>query len=122
MKPFTTLRRDNIVVIWRNSHTQLSTVQDEDVNKVFTVVSIEYDGRKHNKYISSIFLRSKSGREVRATIDEIARCNPNFEPEGEYLVCLGCGSTMTDSDCKIIKHLNNMKACPSCGVLEPTVS
>lgn len=122
MKPFTTLQRNNIVIVWRKTQSQLSSVQDRDIGKVFIVQNVEYDGRRHNQYICNVLLRNKEGREIRACVDEIARCNPNFEPEGEYVVCIGCGATIADIDLKTIKHLNNVKSCPSCGTLEPTSS
>jgi hypothetical protein len=122
MKPYTTLKRDDVVVVWRRAESQLSNVSAGDIGKMFTVKVVEYDGRHHNKYISSIFLRGKDGKEIRACIDELARCNPNFEPEGEYIVCIGCGAAVADIDLKIVKHLDNIKSCPACGILEPTSS
>jgi hypothetical protein len=122
MKPFTTLKRNDKVVIWRNTHSQLSTVEKQDIGKVFTISGVEYDGRRHNKYISYVYLIGRKHREVRATVDELAQCNPNFEPEGEYIVCVGCGATMPEDNLKIIKQLDNVQACPSCGILEPTFS
>jgi len=122
MKPYTTLRRDDVVVIWRKTQSHLSNVTSADIGKIFTVTSIEHDGRRHNKYIANIRLCNKQGREIHACIDEVARCNPNFEPEGKYIVCVGCGATITDIELKNTKHLDGIKSCPSCGILEPTSS
>ena len=122
MTPYTTLRRHDTVVVYKKTQTQISSVTEDDIGKVFQVQSIELDGRRHNKYIATVYLRNKTGHEVRACIDELARCNPNFEPEGEYIVCVGCGATITDIDLKTIKYLDGIKSCPSCGILEPTVS
>lgn len=122
MKPYTTLKRNDIVVIHRKTQSQLSNVTENDIGKMFTVITIEHDGRRHNQYIASVYLRSKSGHEIRACIDEMAKCNPNFEPEGEYIVCVGCGATVTDTDLRTIKYLDGVKSCPSCGILDPTSS
>lgn len=122
MKPFTTLKRDVVVAVWRKTHSLLSGVETKDIGKVFMVTGIDYDGRRHNKYISYVYLRSKDGREIRACVDELAQCNPNYEPEGEYMVCVGCGATVACAQWKIIKHLGDVQACPSCGILEPTSS
>ena len=122
MKQFCTLHKDTKVVVYRKTHTELSTIVKADVGRMFTVTNIEHAGRKHNKFVAYVYLRGSGGEERRACVDELARCNPNFEPEGEYIVCVGCGATMSDSDLKSLKGLPNIKTCPSCGMLEPTVS
>ena len=122
MKPFTTLKRNNEVIVWRKTQSNLSTVVAKDVGKVFTVTSFEYGGRRHNKFISFVYLMDKTGRKVCACVDELSRCNPNFEPDGKFLVCVGCGALVTETELKPVKHLEGESSCPSCGILDPTSS
>lgn len=121
MKPFTTLKRDMKVIVYRKTSSSLSTVEQCDIDKMFTITGFDWEGRRHNYYISYVYLKTK-GREIRASINEIAGCNPNFEPEGNFIICVGCGATVTDSDLKRLPRLNGIVACPSCGMLEPTSS
>jgi len=122
MKPYSTLKMGNNVVVYQKSQSQLSTVSASDVGKMFKVINIDYSGRAHNKYISSIYLRNNAGREIRACIDELARCNANYEPEGEFLVCVGCGSTFSEIDLIEVSFTSDVKSCPVCGMLAPTIS
>ena len=122
MKQYCTLKKDTKVIVYRKTQTELSTVTKEDVGKMFTVANTEHAGRKHNRFIAYVYLRGVKGAERRASVDELARCNPNFEPEGEYIVCVGCGATMSDSDLGVLKGMPEISVCPSCGMLEPTVS
>lgn len=121
MKPLISIKPGTKVVIKCKAHTNLSQVADKDVGKMFTVKSVDMDGRKHNRYVSGIVLENKKGRKIRASIDELSLCNPNYEPEGEFLVCVGCGATIAESALNKMRNIGVM-ACPKCKMLEPTES
>lgn len=122
MKTLCTLKAGMKVTVWRKTHSEFSTITDIQIGKMFTVKHIEEAGRKHNRYVAFVTLVGAKGKECRACLDELARCNPNFEPEGEFIVCVGCGATVADSDLRGVKDMPELTACPSCGMINPTVS
>ena len=122
MNPYTTLKKGTKVVVHRKSYTEHSGLKTEDVGKIFTVHAWETQGRRHNRYISQVYLKSSKHGDRTATVGEIALCNPNYEPEGEFIVCVGCGATVAETHLKTMKQLANVRSCPSCGMLDPTVS
>lgn len=120
--PYTTISKDLKVTIVRKSHYEYSNVQPKHIGKSFLVTGVDYGGRTHNRYICCVYLSSKIHGDIRATIDEIALLNPNLEPDGEFVVCVGCGASMAESELKVLKYLGNIKACLACGMLEPDKS
>ena len=121
MKPYTTLKKGMQVTVVRKTHTNLSQITDKQIGNRYTIMNFDYDGRQHNKYIAYVYLRDKDGLDIRAAIDELATMNPNFEPTGEFIVCVGCGATVQESNLKILKSIE-LKACPKCNMLKPTES
>ncbi|MCI0559895.1 MAG: hypothetical protein MN733_15500 [Nitrososphaera sp.] len=97
-----------------NSHSSIPTNM---VNTIFTVEDFTFDGRKHNRYISSVILRAKDGNKYAAVVDQLSTLNPNFEPAGELITCTSCGGTCKESDLKIVKGIDE-KACPFCNTLD----
>jgi hypothetical protein len=122
MTPFVSIKKGMHVIVNNKSHIELSTVTKADIGKIFSIVRYDICGRRHNKYISTLHLSDKSGRQIRACIDELSLCSPNFEPEGNFIVCISCGAHIAESDLVNIKQLGNIKSCPACGVLEPDKS
>ena len=121
-RPFTTLTNGQRVTVIRKTHSEYSSVCPKHIGKLFTIIGIDWSGRAHNNYISSIIIQNSKDGDIRAVVDELSLLNPNFEPEGNFVVCICCGATMNEQDLKIINHLGGITACPSCGVLEPTQS
>lgn len=122
MNPYTTLEKGVRVVVHRKAYSELSTIRMDDVGKTFEVSGWNCEGRHHNRYISSVYLKSKLHGDRRAIVGELSLCNPNYEPEGEFLVCVGCGATVAEPHLKTLKMLANKRTCPSCGMMDPTVS
>jgi hypothetical protein len=120
--PFTTLVEGQKVAIVRKVHSEYSNVCKDHFNKIFTVRAFDYGGRAHNRYICAVYLIHPKFGQVSTTLDELALLNPNGEPEGEFVVCVGCGASMASSELKVLQHLRNITACPSCGILEPQES
>lgn len=117
--PFSTIVQGLKVVIIRKVWSDNSGIRSEHIGHVFTVRSFDYGGRTHNKYISSIIVHSPKFGNLCAVIDELSLLNPNCEPEGEFTVCVGCGASMAECDMPVMHHIRGMRACPSCGILEP---
>jgi len=109
------------VAIIRKVYSEYSSIKSSDIGKIFTITSIDFGGRLHNKYICVVYIKNKE-KEHRVTVEEIGLLNPNCEPEGEFVVCTSCGVTYPTTELKIIKHLGNIPACPACGILEPSQS
>jgi hypothetical protein len=122
-RPFTTVVEGLKVAVVRKVHSEYSNVVLKDHSKkIFTIKGFDYGGRTHNQYICAIYIYHPSCGQISAVLDELALLNPNGEPEGEFVVCVGCGASMAECDMKVLQHLRGIKACPSCGVLEPQES
>ena len=119
MNLYTTLAKQMRVGISKNVANMNSNVTDGHIGKIYTITGWDTNGREHNKYISCVHLQDADGNRVRAVVSELATLNPHYEPEGNFLVCVGCGATISELDLKMNKHLRNIKSCPACGMLEP---
>ena len=121
MNPYVTLKQGDVVVIARKCCCDFSNLKERDVGKVATIQSWEWSGRRHNKYISAISLSDKYGSGFRVCIHEISTLNPNFEPEADFVICVGCGATFSEKELMKINSFNTT-GCPSCGMLDPKES
>lgn len=119
MNPFTTLKAGMSVGVCRKVASNQSRIREQDIGRVFKVTGWDCLGRQHNRYIACVYLDDGKGYKTRAVIPELATINPNFEPEGEFVVCVGCGATVSEDNLRTRPRLRNIKACPACGMLEP---
>lgn len=121
MNPYVNIEiGSNVIVTKRVLHSK-SNVPLDMIGKMFAVQELEYDGRQHNKYVSCIYIRDKKGNQYKAIVDQLASVNPNYEPEGDIIVCTACGATMYDEDLKTVRGLDE-RACPNCGTINCTES
>jgi len=119
MPPKNTLKPGCKVVVTRVVKHGLTSVTEKDVGKHFTVKGVDLDGRSHNRYIASVTLVRKDGYSVRAIVDQLASCTPNFEPGEDYIVCLGCGATFSRDKIQNVRRFGKQQgACPFCGTLD----
>ncbi len=119
MTPYTTLVKGMRVGMCRKVSCVNSNLSEKSMGKVFIVTGWDTAGRKHNRYISMVFLEDTKRNRFQASIEELGVLNPNFEPESEFITCVGCGATVTEDKLRIKNNLRGIKACPSCGMLEP---
>jgi hypothetical protein len=122
VNPLVTIEQGTQVVITKVVRNQLSSITEKDVGRMFRVESHHMDGRQHNRYVSHVSLRDRAGNRHTAIIDQIALCNPNYEPSGKFMVCIACGATFDETKLKNVRGLKDEKACPVCRTLDCTNS
>lgn len=121
-KPYVSIKEGMQVVITRVVKTANTNIGENLVGRMFTIASVQMDGRTHNRYVSNVLLVDKKGSRYHAILDQLESCNPNYEPDGEFKVCIACGATFHESELRRVKGLSNLKSCPVCSTINCTES
>lgn len=122
MNPLVTIEPGTQVIVTKIVHNQMSSIRENHIGRMFRVETYHLEGRQHNRYVAYVTLKDKQGKSHNAVVDQIALCNPNYEPAGEFIVCIACGATFDEGRLKNVRGLPDEKACPGCSALDCTNS
>lgn len=116
MQPECSLEIDNRLIVNKIVAHRYSNFPKNKLGQVVTIRDLIWEGRNHNRYVSTIYVRTRDGGDYNVVPEQLCCISPNYEPDGKIITCTACGRIMYENELHI-RH--GQRCCPTCNTIDP---